>query len=434
MTKTHLYAWIISIWLLGFLSVAEAETPDTASDLTLHFFRDMALEKNFDILQAREHVKAQYGVYLQVRANSLPRIQGLVDGSRIDARRLDFFDQRNDWHADIKVTQTVWTSGKNSALKKREKFIEHAATHALHITVQDVLFQVAKRYFDILLAQAKLRVQTQFTDLLKEELVSEKHKLEAGIVSQFNVLRADVALANSYEPLIRAKHEVSLAMEELFLVTGHTRKDKDEANYQPLADTLTYTPITVVFQEALERAKQTRSEIARLKALIEAENESLGATRADYWPKIETFYRYGAENALASATWKHRLKGGQYGFSAHWNIFDFQHTAGRMQQTRSLKKIAEIRLKEQYHVIEIEVRKAIFKLREARELVEASRKVVEQAEESLRLAKSRFDTGSATQLDVLDSQLSLTQARTNEIQALYDYNVAVAHLHRVLNT
>ena len=58
----------------------------------------------------------------------------------------------------------------------------------------------------------------------------------------------------------------------------------------------------------------------------------------------------------------------------------------------------------------------------------ASRQTVEQAEEALRLANTRFAAGTATQLDVLNSQVSLTQARTNELQANYTYLVAVAAL------
>ena len=62
--------------------------------------------------------------------------------------------------------------------------------------------------------------------------------------------------------------------------------------------------------------------------------------------------------------------------------------------------------------------------------IEAQKKTVEQAEESLRLAEARFRAGTGTQLDVLSAQTALTEARSNEIQALYDYNVAIATLER----
>jgi len=58
--------------------------------------------------------------------------------------------------------------------------------------------------------------------------------------------------------------------------------------------------------------------------------------------------------------------------------------------------------------------------------------VQEEAEEALRLAEARASAGSGTQLDVLDAQTSLTQARTTQVQALHDYSVALARLQRAM--
>jgi outer membrane protein len=91
-----------------------------------------------------------------------------------------------------------------------------------------------------------------------------------------------------------------------------------------------------------------------------------------------------------------------------------------------------LRLKEQTLAIEVEVRTALSSLQEAGELAEAAVKVVEQAEESLRLADARYGAGSATQLDVLQAQVALTQARDNQLQANYSYNVALANVRRAI--
>jgi outer membrane protein TolC len=65
-------------------------------------------------------------------------------------------------------------------------------------------------------------------------------------------------------------------------------------------------------------------------------------------------------------------------------------------------------------------------------LVTASQQTVEEAAEALRLANNRFKAGSATQLDVLTSQVALTQARTNQVQANYNYLVAVATMRKAM--
>ena len=58
--------------------------------------------------------------------------------------------------------------------------------------------------------------------------------------------------------------------------------------------------------------------------------------------------------------------------------------------------------------------------------------MVEQADEALRLAKVRYSAGTATQLDVLTSQVELTRARLNQLQAYYRYNVAMAVLRKAM--
>ena len=115
-----------------------------------------------------------------------------------------------------------------------------------------------------------------------------------------------------------------------------------------------------------------------------------------------------------------------------WAIFDGRATAGKVAQARSLLAQTQLTTAEQQLAIDVEVRRAHSTLQEAAELVTASKAVVEQAEESVRLAKARFDAGTATQLDVLQAQVALTEARTNEVEALYNHTVALASLRKAM--
>ena len=82
--------------------------------------------------------------------------------------------------------------------------------------------------------------------------------------------------------------------------------------------------------------------------------------------------------------------------------------------------------------IEQEVRTAYSSFLEAREVLESQKKVQERAEEALRLATARYEAGTSTQLDVLNAQTALTEARTTQVQAAHDYIVARARLERAM--
>jgi outer membrane protein TolC len=114
------------------------------------------------------------------------------------------------------------------------------------------------------------------------------------------------------------------------------------------------------------------------------------------------------------------------GLQSDWNIFDGRATAGRVMEARSLAEQTRLTLSESELAAEVQVRRAYSSWQEATELVEASRRVVGQAEEAVRLANARYDAGTGTQLDVLQAQVELTTARSNQVQAFYNYNVAVA--------
>ena len=80
----------------------------------------------------------------------------------------------------------------------------------------------------------------------------------------------------------------------------------------------------------------------------------------------------------------------------------------------------------------MEINLAIAERARAGELLTASQQTIEAATEALRLAEAKFHAGSATQLDVLTSQVSLTQSRTDQLTANYNYLVAVANVRKAI--
>jgi len=120
------------------------------------------------------------------------------------------------------------------------------------------------------------------------------------------------------------------------------------------------------------------------------------------------------------------------GVQMTWDIFDGQQTRGRIMEARAREAKASVILQDQTRRIEQEVRTAYSKFIEAREVIDSQKKVVEQADEAVRLADVRYEAGTGTQLDVLGAQTALTDARATAIQAAHDYLVARARLERAI--
>jgi outer membrane protein TolC len=115
-----------------------------------------------------------------------------------------------------------------------------------------------------------------------------------------------------------------------------------------------------------------------------------------------------------------------------WDIFDGMLTHGKVIQAKALYEKSKTAVDEEGRNIELEVRTTYSDFLEAQEVLESQKTVQAEAEESLREANARADAGTGTQLDVLDAENSLTQARSTQVQALHDYDAARARFERAI--
>ncbi|MDD2707925.1 MAG: TolC family protein [Verrucomicrobiae bacterium] len=415
------------------------EGASTSQEYDLPRSIQTALESNYDILKAKERIQRQRGAVVEVRSRYIPHAAINTGIQQID-RNLVYNPvallegDQNNWNVTLEITQSLYTGGRNDALLKNQKALMEAALFELQSVVNNVLLSVRERYYAILLARAEVVVQEQYIQLLEEELHSERNKHEAGTVSSFNVLRAEVALANGRTPLIRARNNLRLALDELTQVLGLAPKRETDAltPIRVVKEQMAYRPYYLELATALQVAQDQRPEFKRLNKMMESQAQMVRYQKAGHQPQLDAFFDYGVQQASYSSHLDEEVHGWTVGLRGVWNIFDGLATEGRIKQAKSDMMLALLELEQTRLNVDVEVRRAFSTYVEASELLAASKKVVQQAQESLRLARARFDVGAATQLDVLDSQVALTQARTNEVRALYDYNVACFRLNKAM--
>lgn len=404
----------------------------------LHKCIEVALKENFDIIKAREAINRQIGLKIEARAANFPTISIAGNIEKIDEDRLPelngaAFGTDTNWTADIIAEQTIFAGARNYAGWSKAKYLEQASKYEFQGVVNDVLLQVQERFYALILASKQVKVQEEELKLLEEILKNERAKLEVGTVSDFTVLRAEVALANSRTPLIRSQNDLRLSYEELAKVLGINRLKRLNSD-QPLEveGELEFIPIELDIDTLIKTAIKNRPEIHRAELVLKAEKEGVTIARSGFLPTLSVYSAYGADKSRFSDNLGDREEGWRAGARVSWNIFDSFATYGRVQSAESQKLIARSDLKNIRLGVDIEVRRAYSSFLEAKELTKASSKVVEQAEESLRLARVRADAGSGIQLDILDSQVALTEAKSNKIRALHDYNLALAKVNKAI--
>ena len=392
-----------------------------------------AVENNFSIRQARERIKQQEGVVVEVRARAIPNVSAAGSYQLNDETLSQTFPTSDRaWNLSITASQTLFSGGGVRSAVKSSELSREAALLELKAVVNEALLDVRVKFYDILLAKEKIKVQESNAELLRQQLKNATDRFDAGTVSAFEKLRAEVALANAQVPLITARNTYRLAIEALRQALGFVTSTSESLRKVPeFAGTLDFVPVSFELQASLDAARASRPELARLAKLVDARETSVTTVKANRYPGVSAFggwqLRKGTTDSLGDSR-----DGWLVGVQSQWNIFDGAATNGRVAQARSAVEQSRLGLNEQSFAIDVEVRRALSSLQEATELAEASQKVVAQAEESLRLANARYGAGTATQLDVLQSQVDLTTARTNQIQSFYSYNVAVAKVRKAV--
>jgi TolC family type I secretion outer membrane protein len=416
-------------------------TPDIPEKLDLKNAIGYALENNYSIRLAREQIKEQEGLTVQVRAQALPNVSLNSSYTQHDEALNQPFTgtggntspDYQTWGIALQVTQALYAGGSISSALASQRFSREAALLNLQATINAALLDVRTRFYDVLLAREQIKVQEQNVGLLTEQLRNVRNRFEAGAVSNFEVLQAEVQLANAQPTLITTRNAYRIAVDQLRQSLGYNNTTPGNLRKTPeFIGTLDYTPVSYDFQQALDTARASRPELQRLAKLRDASEAGVRVQQAGYKPTLSLVGGYEVNKANNSNRFSDSLNGWTVGVQSTWAIFDGRATAGKVAQARSQLAQANLTLGEQTLAVEVQVRTALSSLQEADELVQATLKTVGQAEESLRLANARFSAGTATQLDVLTSQVALTQARTNQLQANYNYNVALATLRQAI--
>ncbi|HEX2855220.1 MAG TPA: TolC family protein [Opitutaceae bacterium] len=425
------YVPVVSLALAASSFAAAPAAPLPVPDqLDLQTAIGFAVENNFAIRQARERIRQQEGIVLEVKARAIPNVAGSAD-YQINHREISngFPPSHTAWAVTVAASQTVFAGGGVRSSVKSSRLAREAAELDLKGVINDALLSVRTAFFNVLLSREQIKVQESNLELLQQQLKTTTDRFEAGTVSSFERLRAEVAVANAKVPLITARNDYRLAIESLRHALGFTTDRASITKIPDFIGTLAYTPVNFDLVSSFQAAHINRPDLQRLEKLVAAREQLVTAARADYYPNVAVVAGWQLRKG-SSTSFNDSNEGAFAGLQGQWAIFDGRATAGRVVQAKSLQEQSRLALSEAQLAAEVEVRRAFSSWQQATELADASQKVVAQAEEAVRLANARYSAGTSTQLDVLQVQVELTTARTNQIQAYYSYNVAVAALRR----
>jgi outer membrane protein TolC len=438
---------LLLLGLTGTGAVRAQNTTDTnlpawlTRPLSLTDALNTALQQNSAILEAQNDLEASQGIVVQTRAIALPQVKATGQYSdeeisllqQIPTPGFSYEQAHQNWSAGVQIVQSVYMGGRMVAAFKAADATQKQALAQYQTAIADALLNVRVAYYDVLLAAQQITVHEASVKLLQKELDDQKHRLDAGTVPKFNVLRAEVAVANERPNLIQARNSYRIAKNNLANLLGYNLPHAVWENVPlNLIDGFNTAALEINLPDAIQQALGHRTELEAMRRDVELQNLNIVDAKSGYKPNVSVFAGYNWENYQFNTDPQDEVDGWNAGAQLSWNIFDGALTQGKVKQAKAQLAKSQTTLADQSRQIELQVRTAYSDFIQARETLDSQKTVQEEAEEALREAKSRADAGTGTQLDVLDAETSLTQARTTQIQAEHDYSTARARFDRAV--
>ncbi len=425
-------ALALGLTLTAFAARA-ADGAELPQPLTLEAALAYGAAHNPTLLRVREQIREQEGVFIETNARRLPTLAASGEYARQDRELLALPTYDDDsWTVQVTATQILYAGGSIRAGTRAAREQIEAARLAYQAQLNDTLLAVRESFAAVLLDRELIGVQEEAIAVLENELANARARRTAGTGSEFDVVRAHVAVANARPGLIQARNTYRIAQDKLRQVLGAPAVSGAAPTELGVEGALTSQGAAPALDAALAAASFRRPELLRQKHLEVAAERGITVARAGYQPTVSAYAGYAWTASPLSARYSDRLDGWTAGVKSDWAVFDGRATAGKVRQARSRAEQSRLATQELGLSIDVEVRQAHSTLLEAIELLEASEQTVGQAEESLRLARARQQAGTATQLDVLAAQSALTEARAVRSQARYGHVVALASLRRAI--
>ena len=322
--------------------------------------------------------------------------------------------------ATVTASQLLFDFGKNWAATDAAKATSEFTREGVELQKDLIALAVKQSYYNLLLASRLVVVNAQALDRADLNLRSAKGFFEVGTRPRFDVTRAEVDVANARVSLIRAQNAVSLS--RIALNTG-----MGIAVNAPIriVDTLAYEPFMVDRDSLVAEALRRRAEYRQAKYQVDAAEATLRQNFRNFFPDVIASGTYGSARADMNEIYS-------YGVQLSWSIFDGGNKVARYKEAKALLDSTKANVRDTELTIWQQVEQAYVNLVSAEEQIGAAQKAVESAQENFRLSQGRFDAGVGTIIELTDAQLALTQAQSQQAQALTDYRLAIAQLERNL--
>lgn len=333
-------------------------------------------------------------------------------------------------NSGIRAEYDLGVSGERSARIQAAEEQVRLAELAMERTREELRLNTTTDYYAVQDASEQIRINEAFFREAEENLRITRLREEVGVGTQFDVLRAEVQLANARQSITQAQSQREIAQRQL----------SRRLNIPP-SITVTTVGVEVMgswplsLEESIVMAYQNRAELEQFLTERDLNEAQRQAALARSRPSVGLFAQYNFQALLITPEGvpTSTNDGFSVGAELAWRLFDGGGTQARAAQSELDTRIDEFEFENARNTIRVQVEEAYYTLQANLANIDTAALAVTQARQALELANLRFEAGVGTQTEVLNATSELTQAEGNLVRAKLDYNRALARLERAVS-
>lgn len=407
-------------------------TPTSPADtITMELAVERAMQVNSQMVQARTSLgTSEFGV-TQAYASMLPNLSFSSGASLSSSTRYDpstdlrVSGQSDSYSAGLSASMDVFAGGRNLAAVRSAR----ASTNAAQATLVSRQFSVAlsakQSFFAVLRAQELIALNQQRIEQANEQLAAAERRLQAGQATRSDVLRSQLEMSNARQALLQAQTQERTAMYTLGQVVGVAGPVAARA-----PESLEPTPLAMSVDAMRQLVLGQAPTVQSAQAQLSVAQAGLSQSRAQYFPTIRLSGGYNWNNQEfgldgGQTSWNTRL-------SLSYPLFNGLQRMASVDQANAQLTVAEAQAAETERTALANLEGLIAALELAEGQLRILEESVEVAREDYRVQQERYGLGAATILELVSSQIALTQAENDLINARYDYQIARAELEALV--
>lgn len=398
--------------------------------LTLHDCIDLALKTQPAVMAAREGVIAGKGRETQAASPYLPQVKASTGYAESHSLGGAFGDSiSKSYTTTLSINQILYDFGKTGNSLEAVRLGTRSAERDFERVNQEVILNVKQAYYALLAAKKLMLVAQQTIEQAESHLRQAEAFFRAGSKPRFDVTRAEVEVNNARLGVINANNNTRIRGIALYNAMGI-----EPAGELDIDDVLSAPATAPPFAQAKEEALKGRPELLKAEADIEAARARVSAEESNYLPTLSANGAYNWAHGTAS------MGVFQGDIQDSWNagvllslpLFEGGITKGRVSEARANLRSLEAQENTLRQSIIIELNQAYADIESATARIAVMETSLKKASENLELAQGRYEAGVGPTIEVTDAQVASVNAGTDHVQALYDYQLAIARLYKAM--